>query len=172
MSVLASLDALTPPGWDLNPSAWQTRLPLIALVAVGLVVSVYLTLCHLGVLPLVDPLFGGQATRVTQSDFSRALPVPDAAVGAIAYALELALEAVGGPDRWRRHPLVVLLFGLLALGMALGGIGLTILQGAVIQAWCTPCLLSALVSVVVVGPAMTEVLAALQHLQARRAVRP
>lgn len=164
--------ALTPPGWDLNPSAWRHRAGVLALVGVGLLVSVYLTLCQLGILPLVDPFFGGQAERVIHSPLSRALPVPDAALGAIAYACELALEGLGGEDRWRRHPWWVVGFGVLALGMATAGLGLTIMQGAVLQAWCAPCLLSAAVSVGVVGPALTEVLAALQHLKARREGRP
>jgi hypothetical protein len=47
---------------------------------------------------------------------------------------------------------------------------LVILQPVLFDAWCTLCLASAVISVLMIGPAMDEVLASLQHLvrQARR----
>jgi hypothetical protein len=65
-------------------------------------------------------------------------------------------------------PWVVLLFGV-AVG-PLGGISilLVILQPVVYEAWCTLCLASAVISVVMIGPAMDEVLASVQHLSRER----
>jgi len=72
---------------------------------------------------------------------------------------------VGGVRRWRTMPWIVVLFGLLV--GPLGGVSvlLVILQPAVLDAWCTLCLVTAATSIVMIGPAMDEVLAALQHLK-------
>jgi hypothetical protein len=42
---------------------------------------------------------------------------------------------------------------------------LVILQPALFEAWCTLCLASAVISLVMIGPAMDEFLASLQHLK-------
>lgn len=42
---------------------------------------------------------------------------------------------------------------------------LVILQPVLFHAWCTLCLLTALLSVLMIGPAMDEVLASLQHVK-------
>jgi hypothetical protein len=47
-------------------------------------------------------------------------------------------------------------------------IGLVIAQPVMYDAWCTLCLTSAVISVLMIGPAMDEVLASLQHLRRMR----
>lgn len=162
--------AAAPPGWDGNPSARSHRLPLAALALAGLGISTYLALFQLGLLGSVwDPLFGsGSSRRVLESEFSRALPVPDALLGAVAYAVETALELAGGEDRWARRPWLPLLFALTAFAAAAVSVLLTILQGAVFVSWCTLCLASAAIALVIAGPAATEALAALQFVQRTR----
>ena len=51
------------------------------------------------------------------------------------------------------------------MGLGIGGVLLTILQGAVFNHYCTMCLCSAACSVLMVGFALAEVLATLQYLK-------
>ncbi len=99
-----------------------------------------------------------------QSSLSRLLPIPDAAVGAAAYALDAVTGLIGGQDRWRSMPWMVVLFGVAVGPLGLVSVLLVIAQPVWLHAWCTLCLLSAVVSLVMIGPAMDEVLASLQLL--------
>ena len=133
-----------------DPSRWPARLPVIALAAAGLAISVYLAAFQLGAAPGPwDPLFGpASSARVLRSALTRALPVPDAALGAAVYAAEAALElAGGGSGRWRRHPRLVLATAAVAAALALVGAGLVVLQAAVVRSFCTLCLCSAALSI-------------------------
>ncbi len=62
-------------------------------------------------------------------------------------------------------PWIVILFGLAVGPLGAVSILLVILQPVLFDAWCTLCLASALISVLMIGPAMDEVLASLQHLK-------
>lgn len=135
----------------------------------GFTVATYLTLNQVGVVTRVwDPFFGADAEHVLHSALARSLPVPDASLGALAYLVEAVTVAIGGPERWRTRPWVVVVYGLTALGLGVVSTALTIFQPVIFDAWCTLCLLSAFISVNLVGPAMTEMLAALQHLRGVR----
>lgn len=122
---------------------------MVALASAGFLVSLYLAAYQLGVAPGPwDPIFGpASSARVLHSALSRALPVPDAALGAAAYAVEAGLELAGGTDRWRTHPWRVLAVAAVAAALGLAGIGLVVVQVAVVRAGCTLCLCSAALSV-------------------------
>lgn len=159
-------DALIPPGHAANPSRWAKRLPLAALAALGCLIALYLALYQTGVVGTIwEPFFGDGSARILDSSLARSLPVPDAALGAIAYACEVALDLIGGEDRWRTLPWVTVLFGLLALGMAVGSLGLVLAQAFYFQAFCTLCLASAAISLIIVGPALGEPLASIAWLR-------
>lgn len=160
-----------PNGWRYNPSTWSERLPLAGLAAIGCLISVYLSLYQAGAIGAVwDPFFGNGSQRVLRSALSRWLPVPDAALGGAGYALEIVLAMIGGEERWRTKPWVSVGFGLLALAMGLVSLGLVICQPLLAHAWCTLCLCSAAISLVVVGPAINEMRAGWQTFKLR--VRP
>lgn len=158
-----------PPGMQTNPSAGSERLPLIALALIGLGISIYLALYQLGVLTHVyEPYFGDGSVKVLHSPLSKMLPIPDALLGAIGYAVEILLGLIGGTARWRTSPKVVVGFGLVAGLMALVSIGLVISQPLLAHGWCTLCLCSAFASLCIVGPAMKELRAAIHELKSRR----
>lgn len=150
-----------PPGWDDNPTAWPTRIRLIVAASVGLCVASYLTLYQIGVFAHVwDPFFGGGSREVL-----RLLePLPDAALGVLAYLAEIVLSLIGGEDRWRSAPWTVLALGVVISCGALVSVLLVIVQ-SVVGAWCTLCLASAFVSFLIFGLGVKEPLAALQHLR-------
>lgn len=155
-----------PPGWDYNPAAWSQRWPIIGLALVGFGISVYLSLFQVGVVPTVwEPFFGDGSRRVLTSDLSRLLPVPDAALGAFAYLVDAVAGVIGGTKRWRTMPWIVVAFGLAVGPLGAVSIGLVMSQPLVVGAWCTLCLASAVVSLLMIGPAMDETLASLQYLK-------
>jgi uncharacterized membrane protein len=160
-----------PPGWDYNPSTWRERGPLLALAGVGLIISCSLALYQFGVLPEPwDPIFGAASSAsVLHSPISAMLPVPDASLGALAYAAEIGVGVIGGEARWRTRPGVVLLFGLIVLGLGLVSMLLLILQGAVVHSWCALCLVSAAISIFLLSMVPGEVLAAAQAIRRSQA---
>lgn len=156
----------TPPGWDYNPSTWPQRLPIIGLAVLGTLIAGYLAAFQLELIDGVwEPFFGGGSVTILTSRVSHGLPIPDAALGAFSYLLDAVTGAVGGRDRWRRLPWLVVLFGIAIGPLGAVSITLVILQPVLFDAWCTLCLASALISLAMIGPAMDEVLASLQHLR-------
>jgi hypothetical protein len=78
-----------------DPSRWSKRVPLALLALVGCAISTRLGAYQLGLASVPpDPFFTGTA-GVLNASLSRALPVPDAVLGAGAYAAEVALTLVG-----------------------------------------------------------------------------
>ena len=158
-------DSSTPPGWAYNPSSWPQRLPIVALAFVGFGVAMYLALYQWEVFARVwEPFFGEGSRVILTSSISRLLPVPDAALGAFGYLLDAVAGLIGGRQRWRTMPWIVVVFGLAVGPLGAVSILLVILQPVLFDAWCTLCLASAVISVVMIGPALDEVLASLQHL--------
>ncbi len=155
-----------PPGWSYDPSAWSERLPLAALAIVGMLIAAVLAAYQLRIVGGVfEPFFGTGSQRVLDSSLSRALPVPDALLGAAGYAADALGSLVGGRGRWRRHPWIVLAFGVAVGPLGAVSILLVMAQPLLFHAFCTLCLVSAAISVLLIGPAMDEVLASLQLLR-------
>ncbi len=159
-----------PPGWDYNPSAWPQRWPIIAIAFIGFEIAAYLGLFQLNLIATVwDPFFGGGSEKVLTSQLSRALPVPDAVLGAFGYLLDVVTGAIGKADRWRTKPWIVILFGFAVGPLGLVSVFLVISQPVLVGAWCTLCLVTAAISVVIISPALDEMLASLQYLRRVRA---
>ena len=148
-----------PPSWDENPTAWPKRIAIAAVALVGFLVAGYLTLYQVGVFSSVwDPFFDSpKVLHLTD-------PFPDASLGVVAYGTEIVLSFIGERDRWRTAPWTVLAFGFVIANGAVVSIGLMIVQPTIAGAWCTLCLVSAVVSLVIFGWGADEPLAALQHL--------
>ena len=139
---------------------------MVGVALLGFAISGYLAWYQWELLDHVwEPFFGNGSETVLHSALSRLLPIPDAALGAFAYALDAMTGAIGDPQRWRSMPWMVVLFGLAVGPLGLVSVLLVIAQPVVVHAWCTLCLVSALISVILIGPAMDEVLASLQFLK-------
>jgi uncharacterized membrane protein len=156
----------TPPGWTVNPSTWAQRLPIAALAMVGVGIAGYLSAFQLGLIATVwEPFFGDGSRTILTSSISRVLPIPDALLGALGYLLDAVAGVIGGQRRWRTMPWIVILFGLAVGPLGIVSIMLVVFQPVLLDAWCTLCLASAIVSVAMIGPAMDEVLASLQYMK-------
>ena len=159
-----------PPGWSYNPSSWPQRAPIIALALLGFVLSRQMAAFQLQhIASLTDPFFGLGTQRVLTSDVSRAFPIPDAGLGAVAYMVEFLMGFMGDKRRWRTMPWMVTFFGILVVPLGVVSITLIILQPLAVGAWCTFCLIAAGAMVVMIALTLDEVVAMGQFLaQAHR----
>ena len=156
-----------PPGWSYNPSAWTQRMPLMALAFLGFVMARCLAAFQLGYLSeLADPFFGSSAEGALISGWSRVLPVSDAGIAAVTFALIALGGGIGGSARWRTSPWAVVALALLVVLLAAGLVTLTIAQPMVTGAWSTLNLLSAAAPVAIAPLVVDELIASAQHLDA------
>lgn len=160
-----------PPGWSYNPSGWVQRLAIVFLAMIGFFLARYLAAFQLGhIVSPWDPFFGESTRRVLTSDVSKAFPVSDAGLGALSYLLDALAGLIGGVRRWRTMPWMVMLFGLFIIPPGVTSIVLVILQPVSIGDWCTLCLVASVVMLLMVSPALDEVIATGQFLlRTRRA---
>lgn len=156
-------DAAMPPGWTHNPTAFRRRAALAVLAGAGFLVALYLTLYQWRAWSDVwDPFFDSRRVLDLTS------PVPDALAGVLAYGMELVLLALGGRDRWRSLPWACLLLGAVLATGALVSVGLIVVQPALAGTWCTLCLVSAALSLLLFALGIGEGRAAWQHVRRAR----
>ncbi len=159
-----------PPGWTYSPSTWAQRLPIIAMGLIGLLIARQLAAYQLGHVHSVwDPFFSGWGglngtETIITSDVSKAWPIPDAGLGAVAYALEILMAAMGDRTRWRTMPWMVTFFGILVVPLGVVSIYFIIIQPIVIGTWCALCLLAALAMLIMIPFALDELVAMGQFL--------
>jgi len=168
-SPLVDLDAAPPP-WDYNPSSWRQRIPICVLAGIGFLVATYMALYQWRLIGGVwDPVFGEQSERVLDSGVSETMRgwfgIPDAALGAIAYLGDLVYGLAGSKRRWQYRPWMVVLFGIDVIPLGIVSAVLVVLQGAVVGAWCFLCLVTAVISLVLVVMAYDEVWSCLLYLR-------
>jgi uncharacterized membrane protein len=155
-----------PPGWNYNPATWSQRIPIIVLAIVGFGIAGYLALYQFRILTTVwEPFFGNGSVKILNSPVSHVLPIPDAALGAFGYFVDAVAGVIGGPKRWKTMPWIVVVFGFAVGPLGLVSVMLVIFQPVLFDAWCTLCLVTAVISVAMIGPAMDEFLASLQYLK-------
>lgn len=155
-----------PPGWDYNPSEWSQRFPIAVLALLGFAMAGWLAAFQLGYVSQAwDPLFGTGTERVLTSHISHWFPVSDAGLGAISYLLEVITCFVGDRRRWRTMPWMVLLFGVMIIPTGAVSIVLVVLQPIGVGSWCFLCLATAVVMLLMVAPALDEVVATWQLLR-------
>lgn len=167
-----------PPGWAYTPSTWLQRTPIGVLALVGFFIARALGAYQLGHIDTVwEPFFAGNAAMnrvmngtetIITSSVSKAWPIPDGALGAIVYTLELVMTWMGGKDRWRTMPWMVLALAILILPLGVVSIYFIIIQPIVIGTWCTLCLIAALAMALMIPFSLNEFVAMGQFLAAAR----
>ena len=171
---------LIPPGWDYNPATWSQRIPIVVLALAGAGISIYLAIYQYDMLDRVwEPFFGeskepdkNSSEYILSSELSfplerlhPALAISDAALGAAAYLVDAITGVIGGRGRWRKMPWVVVMFAFFVGPLGLTSVFLTVAQPVLYGQWCTLCLGSAAISLLMIGPAMDEALASCQFLR-------
>jgi len=163
------MDVHAPP-WDYNPSSWRQRIPICILAAIAGLIATYMAFYQWRFIDSVwDPVFGDQSMKVLDSDVShqmrRWMLVPDAALGAVGYFSEAILGLAGSTRRWQFRPWLVILFGIDVIPLGIVSVILVILQGTVVGYWCFPCLVTAVISVLLVYWAYDEVWSSVLYLR-------
>lgn len=126
------------------------RLTIAGLSMLGMLDALYMLAFHEGLIDrLVCPFFGMGCEIVGRSKQARHFGVPNAAVGAIGYAVMATLAVWSGDKpsrRWQSAGLV----GASSLA-ALASAVLTWEQGAKVKAWCFWCLTSAVINAAILA---------------------
>jgi len=165
-SFIMDRETMIPPAWKYNPSSWDQRVPLVIVGFIGFCIAMYLAFYQMHFVNTVwDPFFDNGTEQVLTSKLSQKFPVPDALLGAFGYLLDVVTGIIGGTRRWKTKPWIVIIFGVAVGPLGLVSILLVISQPVIVGHWCTLCLCSALISVIMISPAMDEFLASLQYLQ-------
>lgn len=162
--------AVIPEPWSYNPSRWGERVVIALVAGMAAAISGYMGLFQLGLIPSVwDPLFGDQSVRVLTSDVSHALSrwfrVPDAVMGMLAYLADVILVLAGSTRRWQFRPWLIATFGLVVIPLGLVSVTLVVVQGTVLGTWCFLCLVTALLSLVLIVLAWDEVWSSALYLR-------
>lgn len=158
-----------PRPWSYNPSSFSQRIA-IALVALPAVfISLYLGLYQWGFIDSVwDPFFGKQSQAVLDSDVSHLMRkwalIPDAILGFIAYLGDVIFALAGSERRWQYRPWLVLIFGFDVIPLGIVGAVLVFMQAFVVGYWCTLCIVTAIISLLLVVLAVDEVFSTLIYL--------
>lgn len=161
--------AALPPGWSYNPSSWPQRAPIITLAFVSFLVSRYMASYQLGYIPDVwDPFFGDGTVRVLDSEVSKMWPISDAGLGAVTYLLETLMGLMGDERRWRTMPWMVAGFGLIVVPLGIVSIALMMSQPVLVGAWCSPCLLTAALMLLMIPLSLDEVVAMVQFVARKK----
>ncbi|MES2136349.1 MAG: vitamin K epoxide reductase family protein [Pseudomonadota bacterium] len=161
-----------PPGWTYSPSTFAQRLPIAYLALIGLLTARILTAYQLGHIDTAwEPFFAGSAAdprngteEIITSWVSKAWPIPDGGLGAIAYLLEILMAVMGTRDRWRTMPWMVTFFAILVIPLGVTSIYFVVIQPVLLGTWCTLCLIAALAMLVMIPFALDEVIAMGQYL--------
>lgn len=161
--------ASIPEGWSYNPSSWPQRIPIIFLGFFAWMFARYMAAYQLGYLNSVyDPVFGDGTLDVITSKVSKAFPVADAGLGAMAYTIETLMGAHGGVRRWHTIPWFVVLFAILVVPLGFTSIVLIMLQPIMVGHWCFWCLLTAVCMLFMIALALDEVVAVCHYLHQSR----
>ncbi|MEN9653889.1 MAG: hypothetical protein RL235_1, partial [Chlamydiota bacterium] len=157
------------PIFTKTPSSFGQRwfMAIIALIATGL--ALYLGLYQWRMIPSAyDPLFQDGTMRVLDSDVShtitRWIRIPDAMLGVLAYLSDAIFAMAGSDQRWRDRPWLVMIFGIDVIPLGIVSIVLVILQGTVVGHWCTFCLATAIVSLLLILFSYNEVWTSIVYL--------
>jgi hypothetical protein len=161
--------AAIPEPWSYNPSKWSQRVTISLVAAVAVLAATYMALYQWRLIPDVwDPIFGDQSRKVLDSHVSHRMRswfrIPDAALGALAYLGDIIFAMAGSTRRWQFRPWLVVLFGLDVIPLGIVSAILVFVQGWVLGLWCFLCLVTALVSLVLVALAYDEVWSCLLFL--------
>ena len=157
------------PPWDYNSGAWCQRIPICVLALVGFLISAYMGLYQWRLIGSAwDPVFGEQTEKVLDSNVSEQMRswflVPDAAFGALAYLGDAIFGVAGSTRRWQTRPWLVIIFGIDVIPLGIVSVILVLMQFLVVGNWCFLCLVTAVISLILIYWAYDEVWSCVKYL--------
>ena len=170
-SVLVPRDDLNPAvkPYRYNPSGWSQRVPIAVMAIIAAGISMHMALYQWGLIESTwDPIFGEQSNKVLKSDVAQEMymfiGIHDAAMGVLAYLGDAILGLAGSTRRWQYRPWMVILFGIDVIPLGLISAILVAAQAFVVGYWCFPCLITAVISLILVYWAWDEIRVSLTYL--------
>ncbi len=163
------LNAIPEP-WEYNPSKWSQRLCIVAVAAIAVIIATYMGLYQWNLIESVwDPIFRNQSMLVLDSDVSHKITswvmLPDSILGALAYLGDIIFALAGSTRRWHDRPWLVIVFGLDVIPLGFVSAILIFMQGFVVGYWCFLCLVTAVISLILIVLAYDEVWSSLIFLR-------
>ncbi len=151
-----------PKQWKNNPSKWSQRLKVVFIASIATGIAIYMGLYQWRIIDTVwDPIFKDQTMKVLDSDVSKQITawigIPDAILGALAYLGDVIFALAGSTRRWYSRPWLVILFGLDVIPLGVVSAILVFLQGKVVGSWCFLCLVTGVISIILIFLAYNEV---------------
>ncbi|QDU59517.1 Vitamin K epoxide reductase family protein [Planctomycetes bacterium Pan216] len=164
----ADWEVAVPP-FSYNPAAWSQRIPICVLASIACVIAIHLSLYQWGLIDEVwDPFFGKQSEEVLKSNVAemihRWVGIPDAALGAFAYLGDAVYGLAGSTRRWQYRPWMVILFGIDVIPLGFVSALLVFCQATIVGQWCFLCIVTAIISLILVYMAFDEVYSSLKYL--------
>lgn len=158
-----------PRPWSYNPSSYVQRITIALIALPAVFISLYLSFYQWGFIDTVwDPFFGEQSQFVLDSNVSEKmrewLVIPDAFLGFLAYLGDVIFAFAGSQRRWQYRPWLVLIFGFDVIPLGIVSAVLVLLQAFVLGEWCTLCIVTAVISLILVVLAVDEVWSTLIYL--------
>lgn len=158
-----------PEPYDYNPSEWSQRVPIAIIATFGFLISAYMGMYQWDLIRSVwDPVFGNQTHRVLDSDVSHKISgwvlVPDAILGSLAYLGDVLFALAGSTRRWQYRPWMVIIFGIDVIPLGIVSAILVMMQAFVVGYWCFLCLVTAVISLILIYFAYDEVWVCLIYL--------
>ena len=155
------LEAIPKP-WHYNPSKWSQRIAVCCVAAAAVLIAMYMGLYQWQLINDVwDPVFGDQSKQVLNSKASHVMwkwfRIPDSIMGAIAYLGDIIFALAGSTRRWQDRPWLVILFGFDVIPVGIVSAVLVFMQGAVVGAWCFLCLITAVITLILILLAYDEI---------------
>ena len=145
-----------PAGEETGSATSVARMALAVFALVGVLISLYMSLYKLGLIPEIA-CGGGSCSRVQNSPWAVLLGVPVPYLGVLGYGVLLAAALLGLQPGWQRdRRIAIVLLGGAVLGFAFS-MYLTYLEAAVINAWCRWCIASAVVASLILLCAIPEI---------------
>jgi uncharacterized membrane protein len=156
--------------FNYNPSSWRQRIPIAVLALVAAGISFYMSLFQWGFIDSVwDPVFGDQSNKVLKSDVAHdmfmLIGIHDAALGVLAYLGDAILGLAGSERRWQYRPWMVILFGIDVVPLGIISAVLVGMQAFVVGYWCFPCIVTAIISLILVWWAWDEIWISIVYLR-------
>jgi hypothetical protein len=163
------LSPQAPRPWNYNPSSWNQRFRMAIVASIATLIALYLGLYQWKVISTIwDPFFGDGTHRVLTSDVSHLMTswirLPDAILGVFAYLSDVVFALAGSERRWQDRPWLVVLFGIDVIPLGAVSIILVVLQGIAVKYWCFLCLITALISLILIIMAYDEVFSSCIYL--------
>lgn len=153
----------------MNPSSWNQRFWIAVIALIATFIALFLGAYQWKIIDSIwDPFFDRGTIQVLTSDlshkFTRWIRIPDAILGAVAYWSDAVFALAGSKRRWQDRPWLVMIFSINVIPIGLVSFTLVILQGVIVKFWCTLCLTTATISLILILLAYNEVLSSLIYL--------